>query len=253
MKLTIITPTLNADAYLERAIQSVLDQACDSFEHLIVDGGSCDGTLAVVRRYPHLKLMCDPGNGIFDAMNQGIRAATGDWIYFLGADDYFADTGVLTDLDSFFESDLDVFYGDIWDAHTHERYDGPFDEVKIHKKNISHQAIFFKRQVFETVGMFDKTYQTYADWDHNMRWMLNPNIRKKYVERMIAVYAGDGFSFHNPDLQFRSDRLYRYLSYGRHELPVWIFLFVWGKELAHGIRQLDWVRIKRALSIPLRS
>jgi hypothetical protein len=79
--------------------------------------------------------------------------------------------------------------------------------------------------------------------------MLNPNVRKEYVDRQIAVYASRGFSFLNPDLQFRRDRLYRYLSYGRGELPVLLFVAVWGKELALGVRHLDLARIRRAISL----
>jgi glycosyltransferase involved in cell wall biosynthesis len=253
VKLSIITPTLNPGPVLERTIESVLSQGFDNLEHLIIDGGSSDGTLDLVHRFGHLKVVSEPDEGIFDAMNKGIAAASGDWIYFLGSDDYFADDHVLRELCPIFKSELDVVYGDIFDFQTGKRYGGPIDEIKIRQKNISHQAIFFKRRVFEQVGLFDKTYRSYADWDHNMRWMLSHNICKKHLDRVITVYAGNGFSFHNPDLLFQRDRLYRYLSYGKHELPTWMFWALWGKELGLGVRHMDWARIKRALSIPLSS
>ena len=251
MKLSVITPTLNAVEFLERAIQSVLSQGFDSLEHWIIDGGSSDGTLEVVSRYSHLKLLSGPDEGIFDAMNKGVGIASGDWIYFLGADDYFADDHVLNDLKPIFDGDSDVVYGDIVSGRHGERYDGPFDTIKIGRKNVCHQAIFFRHRVFNLIGTFNKIYRSYADWDHNMRWMLNRNIKKEYVDRVIAVYADNGFSFINPDPLFHRDRLYRYLTYGRDEIPMYIFGAVLGKELGRGFRQLDWSRIKRAISVAL--
>jgi len=253
VRLSIITPTLNPGPQLARTIQSVLDQDFGDMEHLIVDGGSTDDTLELVREYDHLRLVGDGDEGIFDAMNKGIAAATGEWVYFLGADDTFADDSVLRDLAPFLASDYDVVYGDVQSTRFDGRYDGPFDATKIRKRNIGHQAIFFQRKVFDLVGLFDQTYRSHADWDHNMRWVLNRNIRRKYVDRVIADYADHGFSSINPDPLFRRDRLYRYLTYGRGELSTWMYLALWGRELAGAIRRLDWPRFRRALGLALQS
>lgn len=251
MKLSIITPTLNPGPMLERTIESVLSQGFDDLEHLIIDGGSSDGTLDLVHKFSHLRIVSEADEGIFDAMNKGIAVASGDWIYFLGADDHFADGSVLRDVTPIFKGGYDVVYGDVLIGRIGKRFDGPFDAKKIRQKNICHQAIFFQRRLFEQIGLFDKTYRSYADWDHNMRWMLNRNIRKKYVDRLIAVYSGIGYSYVNPDLLFRRDRLYRYLTYGRNNLPTLLFAALWAKELGLGFRQMDWARIKRAVSIAL--
>jgi glycosyltransferase involved in cell wall biosynthesis len=249
VRLSIITPTLNPGPQLARTIRSVLDQDFDDLEHLIVDGGSTDGTLELVREYDHLRLVSDGDEGIFDAMNKGIAAAKGEWVYFLGADDALADESVLRDLGPFLTSEYDVVYGDVQSTRFGGRYDGPFDAIKIRKQNICHQAIFFRCQVFDQVGLFNPAYRSRADWDHNMRWVLNSSIRRQYVDRVIADYADHGYSSVNPDPLFQRDRLFRYLSYGRGAIPAALYIAVWSKEFALGLRHRDLARMGRAFTI----
>jgi len=248
MRLSIITPTLNSVKTVGRAIDSVLSQDFEHIEHIVIDGKSTDGTLDVVKQYSQVKLISEPDSGIYDAMNKGIAASSGDWVYFLGSDDYFFDERVLKDLGSFFASDLDIFYGDIYDDHMKHRYDGPFNQVKICLRNISHQSIFLRRSIFQKIGLFDTSWDSYADWDHNMRWMLDKSIKKQYVDRLIAVYSGIGYSNQNPDLKFKRDRFYRYLCYGRKELPALTFYSAWGIDLGLGVLGMDLDRIKRCFS-----
>ena len=249
MRLSIITPTLNPGLQLERAIRSVLDQRVDDIEHLIVDGGSTDETIGIVRRFSHLRFLTEPDEGIFDAMNRGIERSKGEWLYFLGADDVFADQSVLRDLIAHMSEDCDVVYGDVVSRRFSGRYDGLFDATKIRKKNISHQAIFFRRAVFERIGYFDTQYRSHADWDHNMRWILNRNVRKKYVDRVIAIYADGGFSSVNRDREFERDRLFRYLSYARSEIGSVKFGALWAKDLLLGLKCRDLKRVRRTLTI----
>lgn len=89
MKISIITPCYNASAWIERAIQSVLQQDHPDWEHIIIDGKSTDGTLDVLAKYPHLRVVSEPDKGQSDAMNKGIRLVQGDVIGFLNADDYY--------------------------------------------------------------------------------------------------------------------------------------------------------------------
>ena len=95
--ISIITAVLNGDKTLERTIQSVIDQDYKNIEYIIIDGGSTDGTLDIIKKYDHAidYWMSEPDEGIYDAFNKGIQISSGEWIYFLGADDYFVDQNVL--------------------------------------------------------------------------------------------------------------------------------------------------------------
>ena len=89
LKISVITPSYNSSTYLEDAVQSVLIQDYPDFEHIIVDGGSTDGTLDILKKYDHLTWISEPDKGQSDAMNKGFRMSTGDIIVYLNADDYF--------------------------------------------------------------------------------------------------------------------------------------------------------------------
>lgn len=247
-RLSIITPTLNSIATIRKCIQSVADQSFEDIEHIIIDGGSKDGTAELVQEISRVSYIRQDGLGIFNAMNQGVGTASGHWIYFLGSDDYLADSTVLSDLHQYFESDLDVFYGDIFDNHRQLVYDGPFDEKKIRSYNLCHQAVFINRNVFDRIGLFDPAYDSFSDWDHNMRWMLDRDIKKRYVDRVIAVYGGCGHSHHNPDRIFERDRLHKYLQYGKKHLSAADFISTWCRELLKSVLAADLSRIRRNFS-----
>lgn len=89
LKISVITPSFNSADYIERAIKSVLDQNYDNYEHWIIDGGSNDGTIQILKKYTHLKWISEPDNGQSDAMNKGFTFSSGDIIVYLNCDDYF--------------------------------------------------------------------------------------------------------------------------------------------------------------------
>jgi glycosyltransferase involved in cell wall biosynthesis len=89
LKISIITPSFNSGEFIERAIKSVLEQDYKNFEHIIIDGGSTDNTVEILKRYPHLHWLSEKDNGQADAMNKGFEKSTGDIIVYLNADDYF--------------------------------------------------------------------------------------------------------------------------------------------------------------------
>ena len=87
MRFTIITPCLNREKFIAEAIESVLAQRYHDIEHWIIDGGSTDKTLEIVRSYPHLRVLSEPDRGVYDAFNKGLDRATGDAVIFLNSDD----------------------------------------------------------------------------------------------------------------------------------------------------------------------
>jgi glycosyltransferase involved in cell wall biosynthesis len=118
MRISILTPSLNSVAYLERAIQSVLAQNDPNFEHIIVDGGSTDGTVTILKRYPHLKWVSEPDQGQTDAMNKAFSMSQGDITTYLNADDWF-EPGVFAHVRDCFagEPEADMVIGNFYSRY----------------------------------------------------------------------------------------------------------------------------------------
>lgn len=201
--ISVITPTYNASATVERALLSVARQSYGPVEHLIIDGCSTDDTLAIVERYravfPHIRVVSEKDDGVYDAMNKGIDMCRSDWVYFLGADDLLFSDMVFTELHQEGHLARDrVFYGDVlvegdtsW-AKDGTRYDGPFDLEKLFRQNICHQAIFYPAGVIRKAGYFDKKYFIAADWEYNIRCAAAGEF--VYIDKIIARFTGGGTS-----------------------------------------------------------
>src|SRR5690606_25312812 len=127
-----------------------------NFEILVVDGLSKDNTVEIARgfRDTRIKVICEEDAGIYDAMNKGIVHSTGQWLHFLGADDQLRLDALETIAEAVKSTQIDVIYGDVWSPRFGGRHDGPFDAQKLFRKNICHQAIFFKKEIFQRTGPF---------------------------------------------------------------------------------------------------
>ena len=223
-KISIITPTYQAGTAIETALKSVASQTYPNIEHLIVDCASRDNTLPTVRKFQkefrNIRLLTEKDGGIYDAMNKGLDLCSGDWIFFLGADDSLYDEHVLTDL---FEQGLfqeeQVVYGNVqicgdapW-AKDGTVYDGPFTLEKLFKFNICHQSIFYPRSVVKKVGYYNTKYKVTADWDYNIHCWASYHFI--YVDRIISRFATGGKSSGEGDYSLHLDfpqNVIRYFS-----------------------------------------
>lgn len=210
-KISIITPVYNAEENIESCMLSVASQNYKNVEHLIIDGLSTDNTLDIVKKYTdmytHIRWISEKDNGIYDAMNKGIDLVQGEWIYFLGSDDIFYDDNVLEDL--FIKEDLinyDLIYGNVKFKISGKIYDGEFSPSKLIEINICHQAIFQNKKLYNIFGKYEAKYKGVADWVFNMKWFNSNKINYKFIDRIVAVYNEDGYSFNNPDNEFIKDR-----------------------------------------------
>ena len=220
--LSIIIPTYNPGPTLEKTITSVLNQTYKNIELLIVDGASAEKTLKFLHSFKddRIKITSEKDKGIYDAMNKGIKMAKGEWLYFLGSDDRFYDDKVVDDFFGFISSNAcDVVYGNVYSTRFKGIYDGRFSERKIYTMNICHQAIFFNKNVFDTIGMFDLKYKAQADWDHNMKWWFAEDIHHLFYDRIIAAYSDGGFSSEG-DIVFKENKLANYLMYSKEKLSL---------------------------------
>jgi glycosyltransferase involved in cell wall biosynthesis len=250
--ISIITPTFNAAATLAHCLESVAQQTYRPVEHWIIDGQSTDTTLSIVKKYAqqhdHVRYVSEPDRGIYDAMNKGIALAQGDWIYFLGGDDVFYTDQVLTTVFGrapFLKQD--VLYGNVYSTRFNGIYDGPFDEIKIFHQNICHQALFFRKSLFQVTGPFDLRFPIYADWDHNLKWFLNSSIIRQYVEVTVANYADNGFSSTNSETKFLEDRPFLFLSYDSGFLSKKWKVKLIKKAVKLSLKQKDGLKIIRYL------
>jgi glycosyltransferase involved in cell wall biosynthesis len=217
--LSVIIPSYNSSETIERCLSSLIIQNFKDFEVCIIDGASSDDTLVKARsfasRLKALKIVSEPDEGIYHAMNKGISISQGEWIYFLGSDDEIYNENVF---ETIFIPELissyTVIYGNIVSPRFNGLYDGEFDADKLYQKNICHQAIFFNKTVFKAIGKFNIKNRVYADWEHNMRWFYKSSIKKIFVDVIIAKYADGGFSSLNEDLYFSKQKRVIALSRG---------------------------------------
>ncbi len=167
----------------------------------MVDGASTDQTLDIARNYqdkhPFIHVISEKDRGVYDAMNKGVAAAKGEWIYFLGSDDRLKESNTLHEVFSrIYASNVNLIYGEVQFKYSGLIYNGLFDLHKlIFSCNICHQAIFYHRSVFDHVGLYDDACTIFADRDFNIRCFRHPKVHPVFIPQVIAVYnEEDGLS-----------------------------------------------------------
>jgi len=206
-KVSIITASLNAASHIERAMMSVTAQTYPHIEQVIIDGGSTDGTLAVIERHRDRigYFISEPDRGIYNAMNKGIEAASGDILYFLNADDRLCDDSVIEDVVMVFARgpDLEVIYGDlVWDvAGRMERKKQPstITRESLAAATILHQTVFARKHVFEATDGFSERYRVVSDYEWMLKVFLRDGRKYQYIDRDIAVMGTKGLSWTTTD------------------------------------------------------
>jgi glycosyltransferase involved in cell wall biosynthesis len=233
---SIIMPTYNSEATLDAALLSIVNQTFKDFEVLIIDGLSTDKTLNIAKSYQKqtslINIFSESDKGIYDAMNKGIKKAKGTWLYFMGSDDFLYHTNTLELMKN--QQDLNsnlVVYGNVFSTRFNGVYDGIFTYSKLVHKNICHQSVFFKKEVFSKIGNFNLKYKSHADWDHNIRWFYNSKIPSVYINQIIANYADNGFSSMNYDEVFEKNKYFKLITLGFGHLPLSDLIFYCKKSI----------------------
>ena len=198
MKISIVTVCRNSEAFIADALASVDRQTWPDIEHVIVDGASTDGTLAIVRAHadPRRRVVSEPDAGIYDAMNKGLARATGDVVGFLNADDFLADDGVVARIASAFGDDPDLLatYGDLdyisadADKRTIRRWTSRAFSASLLRRGWMppHPTFYVRRPLLERVGAFDTRYRIAADYDFMVRCLLTPALRVRYLPALLV-------------------------------------------------------------------
>lgn len=200
---SIIIPTKNVSTTIPVCLRSILTQTESSIEIIIIDGASTDDTLRIVNTLNDGRVYVFSLNqsGVYAAMNKGIEVASGQWLYFLGGDDFLVDKNVLKDMKSICQSKSTdtVIYGNVlingdtgW-AKTGQIYDGLFNFEKLEQQNICHQAIFYRSSFIEKYSLrYNNDEKICADWSFNKAcWKYQEFY---FVDRVIAVFSAGGLS-----------------------------------------------------------
>lgn len=208
MKITIITVSFNSAATISDTLRSVAKQSYADLEHIVIDGGSTDGTVAIVSREgDHIaKFVSEPDRGIYDAMNKGLALATGDVIGFLNSDDMFFDSKSAAIIAAAFESsDVDAIFGDLLmvdpkNLDRVRRYwrPGPHHAGGVLRGWLApHPTLYVRRSVLRGSGGFNTIYKLQADFDLELRLFELMKIRSLYVPQTLVLMRMGGVSTGN--------------------------------------------------------
>lgn len=206
MKISIITITYNSASSLQRALDSVQSQTYKDIEHVIIDGASTDGTRKLIEAYAkqhkNVKWVSEKDNGIYDAINKGIRLATGDVIGFLHSDDMFYSVDSIGQIAAAFEQNqADVVYGDLqymrgnkvvrrWKSNTFNPRALKYGWMP------PHPTVYVHREVYQQVGEYDSWFRISADYDMILR-IFTAGYHTHYIPEVLVCMETGGASNKN--------------------------------------------------------
>lgn len=216
MKISIITIVYNRHYCIAECIKSVLEQRYPNVEHLVIDGGSTDGTQQEIVPYrKHLAYyVSEKDEGIFDALNKGVQNATGDVIGILNSDDLFYAPDTLNKVVEAFEtSNADIVYakGLFVDNKQPDKIIRMYGSKPFKKRYLTfgwiplHTTIFVRKEVFAKYGMYNHGYKIASDYDISIRWFQNDDISKYFLNEWVVRMRMGGLST-SPKLQLTKSR-----------------------------------------------
>ena len=208
MKITVITAVYNSEATVGEAIASVAAQTYPNVEHLVVNGSSDDGTLGAIKRAGHdrMRLISEPDDGIYDALNKGVRNATGDVVGFIHSDDFFAHNGVLARIaTAFADPEVEAVFSDlvyVSQADT-SRVIRHWSTGAFHPRRLkygwmpAHPTLYLRREVYERFGIYDKNFAISADYDFILRYFSQATSKSVYIPEVVYKMRVGGVSNRN--------------------------------------------------------
>lgn len=205
MKVSIITVCYNCANTIKDTIDSVLSQTYSNIEYIIIDGGSRDETVNIISSYGEQvsKFISEPDKGIYDAMNKGIRLATGDVVGILNSDDFFTDNSVVQRVaDEFRNTSIDALYGDVQfvnpdNLHKVVRY---YSSKRFNPKKFkygfmpAHPSFYVKREYFEKIGYYKEDYKIAADFELLVRFLYQHKLKSNYIPMPFVTMRTGGVS-----------------------------------------------------------
>lgn len=200
-KISVITVNYNNKKGLIKTINSVIQQNYTNIEYIIIDGGSSDGSLNIIKESSKIAYwISEKDKGIYDAMNKGIKKSTGDYILFLNSGDYFCNTNVLSSIFKNKNYNEDIIIGRQLYINNNKKSISPklhYSEVNITfflSSTLPHQATFIKRNLFDKIGLYDISYKVSADWVFWIRAIVENKCNFTIINKSISYMEEGGVS-----------------------------------------------------------
>lgn len=239
MKVSIITSCFNRKATIAQAIESVLVQDYPDIEYIVVDGASTDGSLEIIRKYRSriAKIISEPDKGMYEAINKGVRSATGDIIGLLHSDDFLFAPNTISHLTAEFEkTNADFVYGnglyvDFNDTDKVIRnwIGGNYSKWKVrHGWLPLHPTCYIRKECFKRYGLYDESYKIAADSDFLVRYLYEADLKVTYLNEYIVRMRMGGLSTDSRRRkQMWDEDIRMYKSHGFPALPTKLMKMAW--------------------------
>ena len=218
IKLSIITINYNNAAGLRRTLESVASQTNRDFEHIIIDGGSSDESVNVIQDYvtkvkseelrgKSVIWVSEKDNGIYNAMNKGIRMAKGEYLLFLNSGDALENAEVV---ENFYKADIKTDIATGIEKRPNGKFDYPRKEEELcysyfYNDTLLHQSTFIRRDAFERFGMYNENNRVASDWEWFFRVIIKENASYEPLDFVVADFEGNGISATSDNTALRAE------------------------------------------------
>jgi len=201
MKLSIITVNLNNASGLQKTIESVVSQTFPDYEYIVIDGGSTDGSMDVIKQYTDgiTYLVSEPDRGVYHAMNKGIALAKGEYCLFLNSGDWIIRHDGLQYI--FDKNPVeDILYSDAQHGEVRLSYTNRLTLLTFFEGSITHQATFIKKSLFSTYGIYNEEYEIVSDWEFFIKTIITEQCSYQHIPFLLTYFDVNGKSYLHKDI-----------------------------------------------------
>jgi glycosyltransferase involved in cell wall biosynthesis len=248
--ISVVTPTFNSAKSVKNTLNSVLAQSSSPDEYIIVDNASLDGTLDLVNSYRELfaeknirlKVISEKDSGIYDAINKGVRCASGDWIGIINSDDYYDELAIARLRTAIAGNHFDVFHGNIsiFDSENSSIKYCPIPSAK-YTMSVFHPTMFISKQSYARIGFYDLKYKLSSDFEWIMR-ARKSGLVFYYENQLISHYYQFGASYKN-----RMKGIFEnYKIRKKYSIPFFITYYYLAKEIVFGPIKSSLIKILKS-------
>ena len=194
--VSIITINYNNAEGLKQTVRSVIDQQFTDYEFILIDGDSTDGSVEYINQnQDHFSYtLSEPDTGIYNAMNKGVKASSGAYLLFLNSGDFLTSPTALSDFTGHSDFKGDIIYGDYQFKNGHKVYPDTLSPIYFVRTSLAHQSTFFKREVFDSLGLYDESYAMGGDREYFIKAYLDGRFKFQHIQYFLTHFDMEGIS-----------------------------------------------------------